>query len=711
MFRLLSLLSLVAVSTTVAACGTDDGTRLRQPSDPNGLPVNALADGGGVAPGVDIIEPGDVVTPPTDVPTGNDVGPRPDVVPPDDVIEPPSDIVTVPDAVVDDTVVGPDIIGPACNRDDDCPDNPPCSSGACVNGFCELGTLNADTDCDDGDPCTTADACSEGRCIGFGRLTCNDNSACTLDSCVPGLGCVFDPINCNDDSACTIDSCNPASGCINTLIACPATSAPCLVSGCDPVIGCNIGPAPEGSTCNDNNACTSSDTCVNGLCIGGTTTCDDGNPCTLDACLPNGQCTFTPVPGCVFDPACQNKRGGDVCDDGNTATVADMCISGRCGGYLSKRISGSTVSNYQGLVIQEVDFGPDGWSSIFWSARINASGQTMLAYSLARITNPDAAFVHATTTTAQSYYNDLSDGFVIRNGSNLVAFGNDGWSATNAFNTNLSNEDLDALLTLFTRRDRLANGNAGPRRMWIGGWLDGEGVVLSCATTPGGVECDDQELDSPGFGPVPTAMAGVPICAQNGSCTGAWMGLATDYVDERVGSDLAFNDTYVNPTGTNALWDGGHIAEDPVATTTWAMAGWGTATAPRLLVVGSDGLLNHMRGNNEWTGPLSVKADQTARTFTGVAVSGDTVLVAATRFSGGNIVYELWTIATDGNPSNGDDWRVHELIRGPEVEAAGLYDVAAQPNGEVMAVGGIRRATISGQVNWLDGLVMWRQAR
>src|SRR5439155_361606 len=77
-----------------------------------------------------------------------------------------------------------------------------------------------------------------------------------------------------------------------TTITC-AASDPCHVAGtCDPATGqCSNPAAPDGTACNDHNACTLSDACHAGACAGGPAPdCDDGNVCTSDACDPTRGC-------------------------------------------------------------------------------------------------------------------------------------------------------------------------------------------------------------------------------------------------------------------------------------------------------------------------------------------------------------------------------------------------------------------------------------
>ena len=123
--------------------------------------------------------------------------------------------------------------------------------------------------CDDGDKCTEADACVSGKCIGKDKL-CNDNNPCTNDAC--------DKVTGN-----------------------------CTAKQFD-------GP------CDDGNACTKSDNCVEGKCSGPQVDCDDKNTCSTDIC--------DTVKGCQHLP----KLGGTSCDDGIGCTTNDKCDGGVCTG-------------------------------------------------------------------------------------------------------------------------------------------------------------------------------------------------------------------------------------------------------------------------------------------------------------------------------------------------------------------------------------------
>ena len=174
----------------------------------------------------------------------------------------------------------------ACGTDADCSDGNPCTDDTCVAGGC-VHTPNT-ASCDDGNACTTVDACAGGVCVGGSPVNCDDSDACTTDSCNPADGqCSHVTITCNDNNTCTDDTCNPATGCVYT--------------------------PNDANTCTDGNACTQTDLCQAGACVGtNPVVCDDGNPCTTDTCnTTSGACVYT--------------NNTNPCDDGNPCTTGDTC--------------------------------------------------------------------------------------------------------------------------------------------------------------------------------------------------------------------------------------------------------------------------------------------------------------------------------------------------------------------------------------------------
>ena len=84
---------------------------------------------------------------------------------------------------------------------------------------------------------------------------------------------------------------------------------PCTTDTCNTATGqCHSDPVPDGLPCDDANSCTIGNTCMSGVC-GRPVDCGDFNPCTTDTCDPaTGRCLNTPV----------------ICDDANVCTT-DLC--------------------------------------------------------------------------------------------------------------------------------------------------------------------------------------------------------------------------------------------------------------------------------------------------------------------------------------------------------------------------------------------------
>ena len=112
--------------------------------------------------------------------------------------------------------------GGECQGDEDCNGlDGPCTNGACVDNACQVENLPDRTPCDSGDLCLEDEACDSGVCSGG------------------------DPVDCSDlDDACVVGVCNPDDGACETM------------------------PANEGDPCDDQDACTVMDACVDGTCMG-----------------------------------------------------------------------------------------------------------------------------------------------------------------------------------------------------------------------------------------------------------------------------------------------------------------------------------------------------------------------------------------------------------------------------------------------------------
>src|SRR5207244_1294041 len=130
---------------------------------------------------------------------------------------------------------------------------------------------------------------------------------------------------CNDGNACThTDTCQSGVCTGGNPVVCPAPDQCHDAGTCSPATGACSNPAqPDGSACNDGNACTRTDTCQRGTCTG-------SNPAV---CTAHDQChnarTCNPATGTCSNPA---KPDGSTCNDGNACTQTDTCQMGTCTG-------------------------------------------------------------------------------------------------------------------------------------------------------------------------------------------------------------------------------------------------------------------------------------------------------------------------------------------------------------------------------------------
>ncbi len=149
-------------------------------------------------------------------------------------------------------------------------------------------------------------------------------------TCNPASGTCSNPnavdnTSCNDGNACTRSDTCQAGACVGANPVTCAASDQCHVAGtCNPANGtCSNPNAADNTACNDGNRCTQSDTCHGGACVG-------ANPVTCsasDQCHVAGICN--PGTGACSNPA---KPDGTTCNDGNAATFNDNCQSGICAG-------------------------------------------------------------------------------------------------------------------------------------------------------------------------------------------------------------------------------------------------------------------------------------------------------------------------------------------------------------------------------------------
>ena len=225
-----------------------------------------------------------------------------------------------------------------CNGGGTCvhPNNTaPCGDdgNACTNDVCAAGICTHPPNtapCNDGNGCTQTDVCQNGTCVGSNPVVCAAPDQCHVaGTCAPATGLCSNPTKpngstCNDGNACTrTDSCQAGTCTGANPVVCTASDQCHAVGTCAPATGvCSNPPKPDGSACADGNACTRTDTCQAGVCSG-------GNPvvCTpLDQCHAAGTCA--PATGQCSNPPVT----GQSCNDGNVCTRQDVCTNGTCVG-------------------------------------------------------------------------------------------------------------------------------------------------------------------------------------------------------------------------------------------------------------------------------------------------------------------------------------------------------------------------------------------
>ena len=190
--------------------------------------------------------------------------------------------------------------------------------------------------CDDGAFCTIGETCSGGSCEGGSVRDCSILAdQCNAAECSEVDGCIISPVpndtQCSDALACTeSDSCQDGS-CIGVQRDCDAEAVLCTMSlGCaEPTGECIFVDADEGEPCEDEEFCTVDSICVSGTCLGNDMECP-GDDCNVPMCDETGdECVTTfadDTTVCVNeDDECAEPMG--LCD-GAGLCVADPANEG-----------------------------------------------------------------------------------------------------------------------------------------------------------------------------------------------------------------------------------------------------------------------------------------------------------------------------------------------------------------------------------------------
>jgi hypothetical protein len=272
-----------------------------------------------------------------------------------------------------------------CTAQDQCHEAGTCdpATGACSNPAKADGTA-----CDDASACTEVDTCESGTCVGASPVVCTAQDQChEVGTCDPATGACSNPAKadgtaCDDRNACTRrDTCRAGKCTGGDPVVCPAL-AQCFEPGtCNPATGvCSAPLKLDGTPCG--RACLRGGACRRGQCVGATepaictaiddcheagscdsstglctnplkpsgTRCDDGNACTQTDRCQSGTCVGTDPVECVAADVCHvagscNPQSGECsnppgpdgapCDDENSCTVLDACAAGACRGRLT----------------------------------------------------------------------------------------------------------------------------------------------------------------------------------------------------------------------------------------------------------------------------------------------------------------------------------------------------------------------------------------
>src|SRR5262245_10571889 len=215
-----------------------------------------------------------------------------------------------------------------CTAQDQCHDVGICNS---TTGTCSNPNKPNGSACSDGNACTQADSCQAGVCTGANPVVCTAQDQChTPGTCNPATGVCSSPakangIACSDGNGCTQnDTCQAGICTGGTPMVCNAPDQCHTAGTCSSATGtCSYPAKADGTTCNDGNACTRTDSCQAGTCTG-------TNPvvCTAeDQCHAAGTCNS--ATGTCANPA---KPNGTSCSDGNACTQTDTCEAGTCTG-------------------------------------------------------------------------------------------------------------------------------------------------------------------------------------------------------------------------------------------------------------------------------------------------------------------------------------------------------------------------------------------
>ncbi len=216
-----------------------------------------------------------------------------------------------------------------CELDSDCLECELCREGACVrDDACnqcqdtETCTDGIDNDCDGKTDEGCADLCEDVSCDTPPANECLNEDALSVyaaaGTCENGE-CLYDSWNVNCEDGCEDGGCRgePCAG-----IVCNHPPDPCNQEEGNCVEGvCHYPAFADGTACDDDDPCTKSDACQEGVCSGYALSCD----------TPPNLC-FQAQGNCLDGECHYDYDNGTSCTDGDSCTFDDVCLDGSCGG-------------------------------------------------------------------------------------------------------------------------------------------------------------------------------------------------------------------------------------------------------------------------------------------------------------------------------------------------------------------------------------------
>lgn len=163
--------------------------------------------------------------------------------------------------------------GAVCTTDAQC-------GKACLEGSRQGLTCGVDNDCgktcaggsNNGTACTADDECDSGNCTSKGLCAtglCRGGCSELHNQCVQCASDVVGSTSCSDNLLCDgVETCDGAHQCVSPpRETCSSFNAECTKGVCNDTTGCSSTPRANGTACDDLNACTRVDECLNGACV------------------------------------------------------------------------------------------------------------------------------------------------------------------------------------------------------------------------------------------------------------------------------------------------------------------------------------------------------------------------------------------------------------------------------------------------------------